>query len=96
MNSPNYARLKGPGDFEAPAELEGEPGPIWGDQNEIEILLVESETFPAGAAEIMADYLLRGGDKYDKERAMRLFDELADKCRRIIDAKEAELMESPE
>lgn len=88
--------MKGPGDFDTPAEMEGEPGPIWGDQNEIETLLVESDEFKAEAAEIMADYLLRGGDEYDKARMRRLFEELAEKCRRIIDAKEAELMEKPE
>lgn len=89
MNAPNYARLKGPGDFDAPAELEGEPGRIWGDLNEVEQALADSNFFAELCAEYMAEYLIGPHDTYAEAKLMRQMRSLAQHCQQYIDDMEA-------
>lgn len=91
MSALPFHRMKGPGDFDAPAELEGEPGPIWGDMAEIETTLKDSDFFADECAEIMADFLLSYGDTYAIDKMLRSMRKLADRCHAHIDEKEAEL-----
>lgn len=91
MSGPNYERLKGPGDFDAPAELEGEPGPIWGDIGDVETAIKDSEFFADECAEIMADFLISYRDQYAEAKFMRLSRVLADRCEAHINALDGEL-----
>lgn len=86
MNGPNYARLKGPGDFDASAEMEADVGGTWGDLVMIEAELRDSEFFADECAEIMADFLTSGRDKYAEEKLLRLMRVLADRCEAHINA----------
>ena len=85
MRALAYHRMKGPGDFDAPAELEGEPGPIWGDIGEVETAIADSEFFNDSCAEIMADFLMSGRDSYAEAKFMRQMRVLADRCEAHID-----------
>lgn len=86
----NYHGMKGPGDFDAPAELEGEPGPIWGDIGEVETALKDSDFFKDECAEIMADFLISDRDQYSEAKFMRQMRVLADRCEAHINALESE------
>lgn len=77
-------------DNASPAD-DTEPGPIWGDQSEIETTLIDSEFFASECAEIMADFLCSWRDKYAEAKLMRLMRVLADRCHKHIDDTEADL-----
>lgn len=70
MNAPNYARLKGPGDFDAPAELEGfEAGKIDERAQELASQYAEDEEKRQTAREWIDDTM--DGDWYsDVEAAL--------------------------
>lgn len=79
---------RGPGDFDTPAELEVEPGAIWGDYAEIEDALLGSDFFATACAESMRDYLLGPRDSYADAKFMREIRDLAEKCSTYIDQLE--------
>lgn len=85
-----FHRMRGPGDFDAPAELERDPGPIWGDLGEVETVLADSEFFADGCVEIMAEFITSGRDSYAEAKFMREMRVLADRCEAHINALDGE------
>lgn len=87
----NYARMRGPGDFDPP-----EPGDGM-DENEIAEWLLEKHgaEIQAEAIELLADYLASWKDTPAQGKMARLFLALADKYERLLDEHESKVEEDP-
>lgn len=87
----NYARMRGPGDFDPPEPEDGM------DENEVAEWLADnhSEQIQADVIELLADYLSSWKDTPAQGKLQRLFLALADKYESLLAEHESKAEEDP-